>query len=60
IDPSSSCPTSGSHTYSSSCKCTSCRKSCCSGCPTGCANCAQGCIYKGASDEGSRPCYKHK
>uniref|UniRef100_A0A667FN38 Metallothionein n=1 Tax=Lynx canadensis TaxID=61383 RepID=A0A667FN38_LYNCA len=51
IDPNSSCPTGGSHTCTSSCKCTSCRKSSCSRCSTGCAKCAQGCICKGASDK---------
>uniref|UniRef100_A0A452VGT3 Metallothionein n=1 Tax=Ursus maritimus TaxID=29073 RepID=A0A452VGT3_URSMA len=33
-----------------SCKCTSCKKSHCSCCPTGCTKCAQGCICKETLD----------
>ncbi|XP_037585241.1 metallothionein-1-like [Cebus imitator] len=55
MDPNCSCDTGGSCTCTSSCKCrytcTSYRKSCCSCCPVGCANCAQGRICKGASDK---------
>ncbi|XP_060274678.1 metallothionein-1C-like [Ovis aries] len=57
--PTASAATGGPCSCAGSCTCKvcrrpSCKKSCCSSCPVGCAECAQGCICKGASDKCNR------
>ena len=54
--PTAPAPTGSPCSYAGSCTCEACRcpfckKSCCSYCPVGCAECAQSCICKGASDK---------
>ncbi|CAD7688107.1 unnamed protein product [Nyctereutes procyonoides] len=53
MDPTSPAPqvTSARALANAGCRCTACKKGCCSCCLVGCAKCAQGCICESASDK---------